>query len=433
MLPQWLIEKKRDQAALTDSEINFFVAGYVNGAIPDYQMAAMLMAIAIRGLTLEETCSLTRAMLKSGLVLDTSAIPQPKIDKHSTGGVGDKISLALAPLVAGCGVAVPMMVGRGLGITGGTLDKLEAIPGYRPVRDAAEFISIVKKCGCAIAGASAQLAPADKKIYALRDVTGTVESIPLIAASILSKKLAAGLDGIVFDVKWGRGAFMKTLEAAARLGRLLVEIASRFHLRAQALLTDMNQPLGRAVGNALEVVEALETLRGRGPADVRELTLALGEKMLLMAGLAGDKAAARRQLLEKINSGAALARFKLMAQLHGGQAECLEDSGALLRAGPPREVKAESAGYVQAVDAELIGKAALVLGAGRTRLEDKIDHSAGVICLRKTGDQVARGAPLAALYAASTEKIKMAEALARQAYAIGAKRVAPQELIVGEI
>ncbi len=430
MFPQWIIEKKRDGSALTDLEIGFFVEGYARGAIPDYQMSALLMAVAIRGMNLQETCFLTKAMLKSGITLDLSSIRQPKIDKHSTGGVGDKISLVLAPLIACCGVAAPMIVGRSLGITGGTLDKLEAIPGYRTRLGAGEFVRIARKCGCAIMGASERIAPADRKLYALRDVTGTVPSIPLITASILSKKLAAGLDGIVFDVKCGKGAFMKTRRAAQELAETLVKVSRLSRLRAKALITDMNQPLGCAVGNGLEVVEAVETLQGRGPADVVELTLELGERMLLMAGVFKTGASARDALLEKLQTGEAFERFELMVRLHGGDPHCLERSKNIIHAAGIWPLKAPSAGYVQEVDAEPIGRAAIALGAGRSRLEDKIDHSAGILCLKKTGAPVERNEPLALLYANSGKRLEMAKPLARRAFKIGAQRVNPPKLVI---
>ncbi|MDD5483978.1 MAG: thymidine phosphorylase [Kiritimatiellae bacterium] len=433
MTAQWIIEKKRDGGCLSGEEISLFVRGYVKGDIPDYQMAALLMAVAIRGMTLGETVSLTRTMLESGLVLDLTPVRRPKIDKHSTGGVGDKISLVLAPLVAACGAAAPMIVGRGLGITGGTLDKLEAIPGCRGRLGAAEFRRVVHKCGCAIAGASERIAPADRKIYALRDASGTVESIPLIVASILSKKLAAGLDGIVFDVKCGRGAFMKTRRAAEKLAETLVSVSGRFRLRAGAVITDMNQPLGRAVGNALEVIEAVETLRGRGPADVLELTLALGVKMLRMAGLASSAGAARRTLAEKINSGEAFERFKLMVRLQGGDAALLDRPGKLARAGVKCPVKAVKSGYVQKADAELIGKASVMLGAGRRRLEELIDHSAGLMVLKKIGDYAERGEPLAWLYASSAGRLAAARELAAAAFRTGTKRIKPPKLVMAEL
>ncbi|MDO9541166.1 MAG: thymidine phosphorylase [Kiritimatiellia bacterium] len=433
MLPQWIIEKKRDGAILTEEEIGFFVRGYAKGVIPDYQVAALLMAIAIRGMTLAETHSLTKCMLESGIVIDTAAVHQPKIDKHSTGGIGDKISLVLAPLVAACGVAVPMIAGRGLGITGGTLDKLESIPGYRVNLTEEEFLRVVGKCGCSIVGASDRIAPADRKIYALRDVTGTVPSIPLIIASILSKKMAAGLDGIVFDVKWGKGAFMKTRQSAKKLAEALVKISRLSKLRSTALLTDMNQPLGRAVGNALEVIEAVETLQGRGPPDVVELTLALGVKMLLLAGVAADADSAHRKLAGKISSGEAFERFGLMVRLQGGDDSFLSRPGALLQANIKQPVEAGSAGYLQEANAELIGKTAVVLGAGRSKLEDKIDYSAGIICLKKIGDSVEPGEPLAVIYANSEEHLAVAKPLAAQAFKIGAKRIKPPKLIGAEI
>jgi pyrimidine-nucleoside phosphorylase len=433
MFPQWIIEKKRDGEALTPEEIGFFVRGYAAGAIPDYQMAALAMAVAIRGMTLEETCFLTKGMIASGIVLDTSSIHQPKIDKHSTGGIGDKISLVLAPLVASCGVTVLMIAGRGLGITGGTLDKLEAIPGYRTNLKEKEFLRVVGECGCSIIGASARIAPADKKLYALRDVTGTVPSIPLIVASILSKKVAAGLDGIVFDVKWGKGAFMKTKESATDLAKTLVEVSRLSGLRSNALITDMNQPLGRAVGNALEVIEVVETLQGKGPADIVELTLALGAKMILMAGIDAEITAARHRLTDKINSGAAFERFKTMVRLQGGNSNCLDRPGVLVHAKFKVPIEAEASGHVQEVDAELIGKASVALGAGRSRLEDKIDYSAGILCLKKIGDLVERNEPLALLYTNSMKRLEMAKPLVGRAFKIGAERVKPPKLIISEI
>jgi pyrimidine-nucleoside phosphorylase len=433
MIPQWIIEKKRDGLELAGAEIDFFVRGYMKGSIPDYQMAALAMAIAIRGMTLAETRVLTGCMLASGVVLDTSAIRRPKIDKHSTGGIGDKISLILAPLVASCGIAVPMIAGRGLGVTGGTLDKLEAIPGFRVDLSEKRFLRVVAECGCSITGASERMAPADKKLYALRDVTGSVPSIPLIVASILSKKLAAGLDGIVYDVKCGAGAFMKTKKEAGKLAETLVKVSALSKLRANAFITDMNEPLGRAVGNAHEVVEAVETLRGKGPGDVVELTLALGARMLLTAGLVKRAEVARSELARKINSGEAFERFKLMVRLQGGDPNCLERPDGLIHASIIFPVKAGKSGYVEQADAGLIGMAALALGAGRNRLEDKIDHSAGIMVLKKKGFPVERGEPLAWLYANSERRMEFARPLASRAFKIGPKRGASQELITGAI
>lgn len=433
MLPQWIIEKKRDGASLTEEEIGFFVRGYAGGTIPDYQMAALTMAITLRGMTPEETVCLTRCMLESGIIIDTSSIPQPKIDKHSTGGIGDKVSLVLAPLVACCGVAVPMISGRGLGITGGTLDKLEAIPGYRTRLQEEEFIRIVRECGCAIAGASDRIAPADRKIYALRDVTGAVPSIPLIVSSILSKKMAAGLDGLVLDVKWGAGAFMKTLPEAKSLAGALIRVAGISGLRSTALISDMNQPLGQAVGNGLEVMEAVETLQGKGPADVLQLTLALGVKMLLLAGAAADENSARHTLLDKINSGQAFERFALMVRLHGGNSECLDRPDSLVRASIKQPVESRSTGYVQKIHAGLIGRASVALGAGRIKLADPVDHSVGIICLKKIGALVERGEPLAIIYAQAPERLTIAESLVKEAYRIEEKPAKPPRLIAGEI
>jgi pyrimidine-nucleoside phosphorylase len=433
MFPQWIIEKKRDGMVLTPEEIGFFTRGYAEGSIPDYQMAALAMAIAIRGMTFEETAALTAAMLESGAIIDSSAISRPKIDKHSTGGVGDKISLVLAPLVACCGVAAPMIVGRGLGITGGTLDKLESIPGYRTELAESEFVSVVRECGCAIMGASERIAPADRKLYALRDVTGTVPSIPLIVASILSKKLAAGLDGIVFDVKCGTGAFMRTLPEANKLAETLAAVGGKSGLRARALVTDMSQPLGRAVGNALEVIEAVETLQGRGPADVVELTLVLGVEMVMLAGKTADAGSAREELRKKLESGEAFARFKQMVRLQGGGVKWFERPETLAQAGIKEPVRAAAGGYVRAVDAGLIGRAANASGAGRGKIYDAIDHAAGIICLKKIGDPVERGEPLAFVHANAEEKLAQAGSLAEKAYIIGGEKTEPSKLIIGQI
>ena len=433
MFPQWIIEKKRDGTSLTEEEIGFFMRGYAAGAIPDYQMAALAMAIAIRGMTLEETCFLTKCMIASGIVLDTSSIHQPKIDKHSTGGIGDKISLVLAPLVASCGVTVPMIAGRGLGITGGTLDKLESIPGYRANLEEEEFLRVIAECGCSITGATGRIAPADSKLYALRDVTGTVPSIPLIVASILSKKVAAGLDGLVFDVKMGKGAFMKTMESANNLANTLVEVSRLSGLPSNAFITDMNQPLGHAVGNTVEVIETVEALQGKGPPDIIELILAIGAKMLLMAGIDATPEAACQRLTGKINSGEAFERFKLMVRLQGGDSNCLDQPDKLGKALVNVQLEAEESGYVQEADAGLIGRASVALGAGRNRLEDKIDHSAGITGLKKIGDRVERGEPLACIYANSEERLATAKPFVRQAFTIGAESAKLPKLVVAEI
>lgn len=429
MLPQWLIEKKRDGQTLDADEIRWFINGYSNGEIPDYQMAAMAMAIYFRGMTLEEMAVLTDAMMRSGDLVDTSSIPLPKADKHSTGGIGDKISLVLAPLVACCDVAVPMISGRGLGITGGTLDKLESIPSYRTDLSDKEFLDVVAKCGCAITGQTGQLAPADKKLYALRDVTGTVPSIPLIVASIMSKKLAEGVDALVLDVKWGRGAFMKTVEAARELARNMVEVGSRMGKGVAALITDMNQPLGRAVGNSLEVIESVETLKGNGPEDIVELTMALAARMLMLVGKAHDHVEALRILQQHLASGRAFERFKKMVELQGGDPRALDDYRRLPIATIKDEVVADRTGIVAAVDAEAIGKACVVLGAGRCKTEDQVDHAVGVADLAKVGDRIEKGQRLTTLHANDESRLNEARSLVAAAFTISDEPVPPPSLV----
>ena len=432
MLPQWIIEKKRDGHALTPGEIREFIAGFTAGSIPDYQMAALAMAIFFRGMSAEETAALTDAMMHSGDVMNTSALTAPKIDKHSTGGIGDKVSLVLAPLVACCGVAVPMISGRGLGITGGTLDKLESIPGYHTNLATHEFLDVVARCGCSIIGQTERLAPADKKLYALRDVTGTVPSIPLITASIMSKKLAAGLDGLVLDVKCGRGAFMKERAAAVELTQSMVRVGRAMGTKMSAVLTAMDQPLGRTAGNALEIVETCEALQGRGPADLMDVTLKLGEKMLLLAGLARSPAEARQKLSEQLNSGAAWRKWLEMVRLHGGDVAALENIARLPRANIVEPLLALTSGCVAQADAELIGKACLVLGAGRTKTTDAVDHAVGVSALVKVGEQIERGQPLALVHSNDAQKTIEALALLQAAFRIVGEKVPVPPLILEE-
>ena len=420
MLPQWLIEKKRDGQALTDDEIRQFVDGFAAGTIPDYQMAALAMAVYFRGMTPVEIAALTRAMLESGDRLDTSSISKPKIDKHSTGGIGDKISLPLAPVVAACGVAVPMISGRGLGITGGTLDKLESIPGYRTNLPTFEFLGVVRDCGCSIIGQTDRLAPADRKLYALRDVTGTVPSIPLITASIMSKKLAEGLDGLVLDVKCGSGAFMKTRDQARALAESLVHTGTAMGVRVTALLTAMDDPLGRSAGNALEMAETIEVLRGGGPSDVVELTVTLGAEMLCLAGLARDNAAARKRCQAALTSGRALDVFRDMVRRHGGDVQVIDNPVRLPASVCRRDWRAPIAGYVRRVDAGCVGRACLVLGAGRSRTTDAIDPGAGVSGLAQRGEQVEQGQPLCTLHAARESQLDEAQALLQDAFEVGA-------------
>ena len=393
-----IIHRKRDGHAIPPEEIAALVRGFTAGEIPDYQMAAFCMAVYFRGMDDAEVGALTRAMLESGDVLDLSSIPGLKVDKHSTGGVGDKISLPLAPLVAACGVRVPMVSGRGLGHTGGTLDKLEAIPGFRVDLPVERFRALVAELGCCLIGQTARIAPADKRLYALRDVTATVESIPLIAGSIMSKKLAEGIDGLVLDVKVGGGAFMKTLEDARRLARTLAAIGRTMGKRVTALLTDMSQPLGSAVGNALEVEESIEILRGRGPADVRALTVELGAEMLLLGGAAATPGEARAAIAAAIADGSGLALFRRIVEAQGGDPRAVDDPSRLPRSSLLLDVAAPEAGVVEAIDAEAVGLAAMALGAGRARVEDRIDPAAGIMVHKRLGDPVARGEPLCTLH-----------------------------------
>ena len=433
MVPQWIIEKKRDGRALADEEIGFFIRGYASGAIPDYQMAALAMAITLQGMSPDETVALTRNILASGITLDTSSLRNPKIDKHSTGGIGDKISLVLAPLVACCGIAVPMIAGRGLGLTGGTIDKLESIPGYRTHLDEAAFLRVLNTCGCSIIRAMETIVPADNKLYALRDVTGTVPSIPLIVSSILSKKLAAQPDGLVLDVKWGHGAFMTTRADAEALARALVKTGRRLGLRMAALLTDMNQPLGCAVGNSLEVAESVDVLRGNGPADVVALTLELGARMLMMGRVVADRKQALERLRAKLKSGEAFERLKTMVRLHGGEVCALDDPARLPSAAIRERATAPRAGFIQTVDAEAIGRAALLLGAGRARVTDTIDPAAGIAALKKIGEAVTVGEPMAILHTNRRDRLEEALALSADAFRITAEHVSPPPLITLEI
>jgi len=371
--------------------------------------------------------------MRSGDLLDTAAITAPKIDKHSTGGIGDKVSLVLAPLVACCGIAVPMISGRGLGITGGTLDKLEAIPGYRTHLSTHEFLDVVARCGCSLIGQTDRLAPADQKLYALRDVTGTVPSIPLITASIMSKKLAAGLDGLVLDVKCGRGAFMKERGAAIKLAHSMVQVGCAMGKKMSAVLTAMDQPLGRTAGNALELVETCAALQGRGPEDLMVVTLRLGAKMLQLAGLAKSDSAAQVLLTAQLQSGAAWRKWLEMVRLHGGNAAVLEDTTRLPRARLIEPLCAPLSGFLHQVDAELIGKACLLLGAGRTKTTDAVDPSVGISGLAKIGERIERGQPLAILHANDEQRLSEARALLQSAFIVSADKVGAPPLILEEI
>ncbi len=388
MNPYELIRRKRDRERLTRDEIQQLVDGYVKGLIPDYQMAAFLMAVYFRGLSTDETTALTLAMMNSGKVFDLSGIAAPKIDKHSTGGVGDKTSLILAPLVAACGVVVPMVSGRSLGHTGGTLDKLESIPGFRTALSYREFRRNLDAIGVSIMGQTRQLCPADRKLYALRDVTATVDSMSLISASIMSKKLAAGIDGLVLDVKTGTGAFMSRTPEARRLARAMIRIGSRMGKKVVALVTGMWEPLGSAVGNAVEVVESIEALKGKWRMDLEEVTLALGEEMLVLAGRAKTYAQARRLLMRALTHGKALEKFKAMVEAQGGDARVVDDYGLLPQAKYRIPVRATSAGYVRSIDALQVGLMGVELGVGRKKLGAKVSHGAGFLFRKKVGDRV---------------------------------------------
>ena len=385
--PVDLIRKKRNGKKLSKDEIQFLITEYTQGKIPDYQFSAFLMATYFQGMDFEETTDLMQAMMRSGEVLDLSDIRKPKIDKHSTGGVGDKVSLILAPLVASCGICVPMISGRGLGHTGGTLDKLESIPGFRTDLSVRDFKKQLKKIGVAMIGQTAEIAPADKNMYALRDVTATVDSIPLISASIMSKKLAEGLDGLVLDVKFGSGAFMRDFKKAEKLANTLIQIGKRSGVKVLALLTDMNNPLGAYVGNSLEVLETIEALKGKGPRDLMEVTFALGELMLEIAKIKGG----RKLLDKKITNGEALSKFKEIISYQNGDTGIIENYSRLPVAKNKLRVLAQRTGYVHDIDNFQIGMLLVKLGGGRLRKEDKIDPSCGFRVYKKIGDFVKKG------------------------------------------
>jgi thymidine phosphorylase len=402
-LPQEIIRKKRDGGVLGDDELAFFVRGLTDGSIAEGQVAAFAMAVFFRGMAMDERVALTRAMAQSGRMIDWSGVdlPGPVLDKHSTGGVGDKVSLLLAPLLAACGAAVPMISGRGLGHTGGTLDKLDSIPGYRTAPDLAFFRKVVAEAGCAIIGQTADLAPADRRLYAIRDVTATVESIPLITASILSKKLAAGLQGLVMDVKFGSGAFMAEPERARELAESIAAVATGSGLPTAALLTDMNQVLGCTAGHALEVREAIDWLTGKArDRRLDEVTLALGAELLLLGRLAGDRDEARRELVAARDGGAAAERFQRMVVALGGPADLLErPEKHLARAAVERPVASDRRGFIARIDVRAVGLAILALGGGRRRVEDRIDYSVGLADMQGIGDEVGPGRPLAIVHA----------------------------------
>lgn len=394
-----IIDAKRNQGTLSEEQIKFFVDGYTAGDIPDYQMSALLMAIWFNGMDSRETRDLTMAMLHSGDALDLSDIPGVKVDKHSTGGVGDKVSIPLAPLVAAAGLVVPMISGRGLGHTGGTLDKLEAIPGYTVEIEEEAFKRQLKEVGCIIAGATGNIAPADKKIYALRDVTDTVDAIPLIAGSIMSKKIASGTDALVMDVKTGSGAFMKSEEDAVALARALVDIGKGVGMDIMAVISDMNQPLGRAIGNALEIEESIALLKGEGPADLLDLVLTIGSQMLRMGGKAATLDEGRAILEGHIADGSALERFRMMIEAQGGDGRVVDDPTIMPQARFRIPVKAESDGVVAEMTSDKLGLASMLLGGGRATKDDELDYAVGLTLNKKVGDPVAKGDTLLTIHA----------------------------------
>jgi pyrimidine-nucleoside phosphorylase len=422
-----IIEKKRDGGELSTEEINFFIDGFCDGRIADYQAAALIMAIFIKGLNSRETADLTSAMTNSGDRMDLSEIPGIKVDKHSTGGVGDKTTLIVAPIAAACGIPVAKMSGRGLGHTGGTIDKLEAVKGFRTSLSLSEFISGVKEIGIAISGQTGNLAPADKKLYALRDVTATVDSIPLIASSIMSKKLASGADKIILDVKTGSGAFMKTLDDSIRLAEEMVSIGDRMGKKTVAVITDMDTPLGRCIGNSLEVREAIEILKGNGPDDLKAVCFELAARMLELGGK-GDIVTCRELVKKSISDGSALEKLGQLA-LRQGALYVPWDERAMDEAPVRYQVKAPFEGYISSMRSELVGKTSMILGAGREKKDSAIDPTAGIVLLKKTGDYVHKGDAIAELHTSSEHLIREAEEMLCDAYEISHVKAAARPLI----
>jgi len=410
-----IIQDKRDGCELSEGQIRFAVEHYTSGRIPDYQMSALLMAIYIRGMSDVETATLTRAMLESGTRIQFDGLPRMPVDKHSTGGVGDKITLPLVPLVMAYGVPIPMLSGRGLGHSGGTLDKLESIPGFQVHLSVEQFKEQVKRVGAVIMGQTRDLAPADKKIYALRDVTATVPSIPLITASILCKKAAGGAQGLVLDVKTGQGAFMRTLDDARKLARSLQKVGTELGIRVCGYITSMSEPLGRYIGNALEVRETIDILRGKGPEDTTELTLVLGAEMLRMAGAADSIQDGRAKISEAIRDGRGLENFRKLIAAQKGNPAVVDDPDRLPTAKSIVEVPSPESGWIKRLDAQKIGLAAIALGAGREQIEDPVDHRVGVELLKKSGQRIQKGEPLARLHWSENSDLARAEKLFRDA------------------
>jgi pyrimidine-nucleoside phosphorylase len=433
MRPLDLIRKKRDGGELSSDEIGFLVRAYTLDEIPDYQMAAWLMAVVIRGMTRPELSALTTAMLHSGEVLDLSDISGAKVDKHSTGGVGDKTSLIIAPIVAAAGVTVPMISGRGLGHTGGTLDKLQSIPGFNINLSLSEFRRVLKSCGCGLIGQTAEIAPADKKLYALRDVTATVESPNLICASIMSKKLAEGIDGLVLDVKTGSGAFMKTEKDSFDLAELMVETGERMGKKMVALITDMDQPLGLKVGNALEVEECIEVMDGQGPADLREVSVELAAWMLYLAGRTPSVDAGRKLADELIRNRSALKKFREIVVQQGGDPAAIDDPKHLPQAQHRIPILSPASGFVASIQCEQVGIASLVLGGGREKKEDQIDPAVGLVLHKKVGDPVQKGEPFCTVHYNWDARLSSAQSLLQQAYRIAEKPSAVRRPLIHRV
>lgn len=427
-----LIAKKRDGGELTEEEIRWMLDGYVKDEIPDYQMSAMLMAIFLKGMTDQETWIMTDAVTHSGDVVDLSPIQGVKVDKHSTGGVGDKTTLVIAPIVAACGVKVAKMSGRGLGHTGGTVDKMESIPGLRTDLNKEEFFAAVNKTGISVIGQSGNMTPADKKLYALRDVTGTVNSIPLIAVSIMGKKLAAGNDAILLDVTTGSGAFMKTLEESAELAKKMTAIGKAAGKRTAALITNMDTPLGQNIGNILEVQESLEVLKGRGPEDLKEVCMALASNMLYLAGQ-GNMEECIAKVREVIDNGKALEKFADMVEVQGGDRRYAYDEKLFAKAPYRREVLAQKNGYITHMNTEECGIASSMLGAGRITVDSVIDHAAGIIVKKKTGDEVKTGDVIAEFYASKEELFDEAEKRYQDAVVIGSEKPEEEKLVLARV
>ncbi len=429
MFPQEIITKKRDKQSLKRDEIDYFVKGVVNGSFQDYQSATLLMAILLNGMTPEETSWLTESMMHSGEIIDLHFIPKAKVDKHSTGGVGDKVSIILAPWAAASGICVPMISGRGLGHTGGTLDKLQSIPGFRIDLSNDEFKKMLAEVSVSMIGQTANIVPADKKLYALRDVTATVESIPLICGSIMSKKLAEGIDSLVLDVKFGKGAFMKTLEKAKILAENMVAIGKNMNRQVVALLTNMDQPLGKMIGNSLEIIESIECLKGRGPKDLMDVTIELTAQMLVLGKVATTIEDAKKILQEKLESGAALAKFREIIQWQGGNPDVIDNYNLLPQAKMKKDFLSPQSGYIQEIDALKVGIAAMLLGAGRKSVQDIIDPAVGITDFVKVGDKISEKDLLCRIHYNDENKEKEAWDLLKEAFIISSAPVTPPKLI----